>query len=357
MKYIVCFLLLFGISCKPETKPQRLPIQSVQNVNVFKDSTSIRAIAIGEDGLVFAGSKGVHGYFKFNDKAQENYPQLIEKNSGVIDFLGDKPAFRSVAITSSYYFVMSIAQPALLYRFEKTTDSSELVYIEDVAGVFYDSLTFWNDKEGIAMGDPIDGCLSIIITRDGGASWSKLSCDVLPKTIDGEAAFAASDTNISVQGDYTWIITGGKASNVLFSPDKGKTWSLFSTPLIQGEETTGGYSIDFYNQKQGIIYGGDYLNPENNDKNIAFTIDGGKTWQLTSKNLNQGFKSCVQYVPGSEGKELVAVGFTGVSYSSDRGASWDEISKTGYYSLRFVNDSIAFASGNNKVDKLVFKRN
>lgn len=357
MKYIVCFALLLGISCKEDKERTRLPIDAVQLVNVYTDSTSIRAIDVRDDGLVFAGSKGVYGYFKFNTSQEASYPQITEKNTGVIDFLGMNPAFRSVATTSSHNFMLSIEQPALLYRSDKTTSQADLVYVEDVAGVFYDSLTFWNDQEGIAMGDPIDGCLSVLITRDGGASWSKLSCDRLPTTIAGEAAFAASDTNISVQGDYTWIITGGKASNVLFSPDKGKTWSLFSTPLVQGQETTGGYSIDFYDKKTGVIYGGDYLNPEANQANIAISQDSGKTWQLVGQNTNQGYKSCVQFVPGSQGQELVAVGFSGISYSKDQGATWQELSNMGYYSIRFVNDSVAFASGRNKVDKLLFTRN
>jgi hypothetical protein len=54
--------------------------------------------------------------------------------------------------------------------------------------------------------------------------------------------------------------------------------------------------------------------------------------------------------------ELVALGFSGISYSQDGGAHWQEISKEAYLSFRFLNDSIAFASGKNKVDKLVFKR-
>lgn len=357
MKFVACFLLLLGISCKPDTVQERLPFQSVQHVNIYNDSTSIRAIAISDEGLVFAGSNGVHGYFKFNSKDQKGYPNFTKKNTGVIDFLGNKPAFRAVATTPSHYFMLSIEQPALLYRYDKESNRSELVYVEDKPDIFYDSIRFWNDQEGIAMGDPIEGCLSIIITRDGGASWNKLRCDMLPETIDGEAAFAASDTNICIRGDNTWIITGGKASNVLFSPNKGKTWSLFNTPIVQGGETTGGYSIDFYNHKVGLVYGGDYLKPHENDANIALTLDGGKTWSLVGQHRNQGYKSCVQFVPGSEGKELVAVGFSGVSYSRNQGATWEQLSDTDYYSIRFVNDSLAFASGRNKIDKLLFKRN
>ena len=82
-------------------------------------------------------------------------------------------------------------------------------------------MSFWNETEGIAMGDPVDDCLSILITRDGGNNWTKLPCRKLPKVKKGEAAFAASNTNISIHGNKCWIATGGTNSNVYFSDDKG----------------------------------------------------------------------------------------------------------------------------------------
>ena len=44
------------------------------------------------------------------------------------------------------------------------------------------------------MGDPTADCISIIITRDGGQTWNKIPCSQLPKSKEGEAAFAASNT-------------------------------------------------------------------------------------------------------------------------------------------------------------------
>lgn len=356
MRYVASILLILCLSCVPEKTKIRRAISSVERVPVHQDSTSIRAIEVSDSDLVFAGSNGVYGHFELNKRGDASYPNIVQKNTGVIDFLDHTPSFRAIATTKSHVFLLSIAQPALLYAYDKKTYKANLVYIEDVADVFYDAMTFWNENEGIAMGDPIDGCLSIIITRDGGEHWNKLSCDALPKTVSGEAAFAASDTNIAVYGDHTWIITGGKRSNVLYSPNKGVNWSIYTTPLVQGAETTGGYSIDFYDETLGVVYGGDYLKPENNKANIALTEDGGKHWKLIGEQVNQGYKSCVQFVPGSNGNELVALGFSGISYSRDRGASWKELSENSYLSFRFLNDSVAYASGRNKVDKLVFKR-
>ncbi|WP_311195980.1 hypothetical protein [Antarcticibacterium sp. 1MA-6-2] len=232
----------------------------------------------------------------------------------------------------------------------------ELVYKEENEKVFYDSMTFWNAKEGIAMGDPTEDCLSIIITRNGGESWKKLSCGLLPKAAKGEAAFAASNSNIAVVGDHTWILSGGIKSRVFYSPDKGNSWEVYDTPLIHGTPTTGGYSIDFYDENNGIIIGGDYLNPEANKANKAITVDGGRTWALISDSKPPGYMSSVRYVPAGESKEIVSVGNSGIYYSGDTGGEWIKLSDEGFYTIRFLNDSIAYAAGKHRLAKLKFKR-
>ena len=205
------------------------------------------------------------------------------------------------------------------------------------------------------MGDPIGGCLSIIITRDGGDSWSKLSCDVLPSVVVGEAAFAASNSNIAIYGDHTWIVTGGQRARVFHSPDKGNTWAVYDTPILQGGVMTGIYSVDFFDASTGVIVGGNWDDKDFNQGNKAITQDGGKTWSLLSNGAGPGYRSSVSFVPGTKGQGIVAVGSPGISYSSDQGVTWSELSKEGFYAISFVNDSVAFASGSKKISKIVFR--
>ncbi len=113
--------------------------------------------------------------------------------------------------------------------------------------------------------------------------------------------------------------------------------------------------MDFYNEQQGIIIGGDYTAPEENTANKAVTNDGGKTWRLIAEGKDPGYKSSVRYVPGGGGQEIVAVGFTGISYSADGGESWEELSSEGFYTIRFLNDSTAYAAGKNRLAKLKFR--
>ena len=214
-------------------------------------------------------------------------------------------------------------------------------------------MEFWNDQEGIAIGDAIDGCLSVIITRDGGNTWNKLSCDKLPVASDGEGAFAASDTNIAIVGNKTWVAT--TAVRIYYSEDKGKTWEVIDTPIIKEKETEGIYSIDFYDEQNGFGIGGDYTKPADSSANKIRTQDGGKSWQLVGQNQSPGYRSCVQYVPNKEGKELVAIGFKGIDYSHDYGNTWKHLSDEGFYTLRFLNDSVAYAAGAGRISKLTFK--
>ena len=325
-----------------ESKKEIKPFTSVGIQTIYEDSLNFRAIELMDNSLAFATNKGTFGNIDLSTKQVR--ANRIKQDSIF-------PEFRAVAHTATDFFMLSIASPALLYK--TGNKGMELVYREEGEQVFYDAMTFWNDMEGIAVGDAVDGCLSIIITRDGGHTWNKLPCSELPEGSRSEGAFAASNTNIKTVGDKVWIATTSSA--IYFSGDKGKTWEHFTTPIVKEKPTQGIYSIDFYDEHLGIAIGGDYTVPEGNNANKAMTEDGGRSWTLIANGLEPDYKSCVQFVPNFGGNAIVVVGLTGISYSSDRGKSWSKISDASFYTLRFVNDSIAYAAGKNRIAKLSFK--
>ncbi len=340
---ILFLITLFIFSCKKENTPRSF--ESI-NITEFKqDSTSIRAIkAISENELTFAGSKGDISTTKDGGKTWNTI--YLKYNDSIT------PHFRSVAYSKNGLYALSIANPALLYNIGFY--GPHLVYKEENEKVFYDSMKFFADGiHGIAVGDPTDDCASIILTSDGGITWGKLPCATLPKFEEGEAFFAASNTNIAVYNKTVWIASGGTKARILKSEDYGNTWMVYNTPIIQGDGPQGIYSIDFYDENNGFAIGGNYAKPNDNCANKAITSDGGKTWTLVADNQNPNYKSCVQYVPNTNGKEIFAVGKTGISFSNDGGHTWKEVSNDSYYTIQFVNKNIAWLSGHQKIGKLV----
>lgn len=343
--FILITFLLF--SCRSKQINTVSNFTSVKIDTLLMDKISIRALSISENKVYYAGNKNRIGCINLDDKSKNEIK--IEKDTLQLEF-------RSLVQTKNALFVINVGNPALLYRLSKDLNQQKLVYNEHHEKVFYDSMQFWNDKDGFAIGDPITDCLNIIITRDGGETWTKITCENLPKTIDGEAAFAASNTNVIVKDENVWVVSGGKKSRVFYSKNKGISWEVFETPMVQGETMTGIFSADFYDSKIGFIAGGDYDKPSQNFQNKAITFNGGKTWKLVADNQGFGSASCVQFVPKSGGKKLICVGATGLWYSKDFGENWQQLLEDkSLYTIRFIDSRSAIAAGKDKIVRLKFQ--
>jgi photosystem II stability/assembly factor-like uncharacterized protein len=330
---------LFIVSCKKETtRSFEASFARIASVDtLLKDSISIRTLAADGDKLWYAGSGGKYGWVSLSGGKNFN---------GIAAHDTIFPEFRALAQTKSHIFIVNVASPAFLYKISKDGRQIKQVYTEAGEKVFYDCMKFYNDKEGIAMGDPQNGCLSILTTKDGGDTWQKHDCTNLPAVVDGEAAFAASNTNIIIKEGKTWVISGGKKSRVFYSEDKGETWSVTETPIIQGGEMTGMFTADFYDAETGFAAGGDYEKPEQNTANKILTADGGKTWKRVGEGVGPGYVSCVQFVPGSKGGGLFTVGRNGVFYSANQGTTWKKLhDAANLNTLIFIDKNTVVAAG------------
>ena len=344
--FILLFLFLL-ISCKPRIFEVSKKYSIIVDT-ILTDQISIRAILIDENKVWFASDKNRVGFYDLITNIKSEY--TLAQDSLSLEF-------RSIAQTSESILVLSIANPAILFKINKKDFTVKLVYQENNEKVFYDSMQFWNNQEGIAVGDPTEDCFSIITTRDGGDSWQKMTCDKLPKLAEGEAFFAASNSNIVIKGSKTFIVSGGKKSRLYESKDQGFTWKVSETPIIQGEAMSGIFSADFYNEKIGFAVGGNYEKQSDNAANKIFTFDGGETWKIAAPNQSFGYASCVQFIPNTKGKQLITSGPSGVFYSEDQGSNWEKIiSDNDLHTIRFQNDSTAFAAGKNKMIRIHFRK-
>ena len=334
MKKIVAFIFFTSISLFAQNKNFKAEV-------ILETKLSCRAILVDEEKVWMGMDKGRYGFY---DKKKDT--TIIKE----IKYVARTTEFRSIAGTKEAIFILSVGNPAMLIRIDKKTLEKTVVYKEKHEKVFYDSMQFVDDLNGFAMGDPIENCLAFIKTNDGGKTWQKVNCDVLPKVSEGEAAFATSNTNLTVKGKSIFMVSGGKKSRVFVSKDFGATWKVYETPIVQGETMTGIFTADFYNEKLGIIAGGNYEKQDQNWANKAITKNGGKTWKLIAEKEAFGYASCVQFVPNSNGKQLISVGGTGMFCSADFGKSWTKFSDDkDFFTFRFESEKVFYATGRNKL--------
>ncbi len=344
MKISVFLVLVFALAACTNPKKSSIPqsksikTEAIPNKIMKTLDCSIRALEVVNDSTCwFAGSNNRVGFTE--DFGQSWHTFKIEKDSLVLEF-------RSLAIRDGAVYVLSVGSPALLFKIDEKSLKYELVYEESGDKVFYDSMKFWDEKNGIAIGDPTHGCMSIIITKNGGATWSKIDCEKIPNAADGEAAFAASNTNLSLVDRKAIVVTGGRSSNVLIGEDFGTSWKKVNVPIIQGGQMTGVFTTDFADRNKGIIAGGNWEDMSNKTRAMAITEDGGLNWTLVEEN--PGFLSCVQFIPNKN--ELFGCSVKGVFRSQDGGESWKKVLDEGFYSLRFSeNGQRVYFSGQNKL--------
>ena len=235
---------------------------------------------------------------------------------------------------------LSAGSPALFYRKPSTEGDWKLVFSDRHPGVFFDAVDFWDNSNGIAFSDPLEGNLLILQTDDGGRSWKRNQ--KAPAALKQEAGFAASGTCITTRrGGKIWIGLGGKPldgetgqARVIRSTDGGRSFQAAETTLTRSE-SAGVFSLAFANDRIGVAVGGDYRQPARTVDNCTLTRDGGKTWQKPKSSLPSGFRSCVA-IGGEKNNIWLATGTNGTDISFDAGDSWKRVSDEGFHAISFI---------------------
>ncbi|MGB7603621.1 MAG: hypothetical protein WBM24_25200 [Candidatus Sulfotelmatobacter sp.] len=294
MKYNLAFvfaLLLVSTAVPAQVTRQTQPSNSTED---------LRGVSAVSQQIAWAS--GTHGIFLRTTDGGRTWISGQVPDAATVDFRG------VVAFSADEAFLMS-SGPGDQSRVYHTSDAGQhwqLEFSNANPKGFFDSIAFWDHTHGIVLGDPIpdeSGQLKfqLLITSDG-QSWTPVSTAQLPPALAGEGAFAASNSCLSILSNdpniaddpNIWFATGGKAARVFHSPDRGRTWQVFDTPIVHGLDSAGIFSIAFRDPLHGVIAGGDYKHPEQDGPNLAFTSDGGKTWTL-SKIFPQSYYSAVAY--------------------------------------------------------------
>lgn len=320
---------------------------------ILNDKISIRAIELYDNKVWYSGTDSKFGFVDLKNNQIQKQIKLSE----------NKLQFRTLAQNKDAFYAINIESPAQFFRIDKKDLSVVNIYTDTLKTAFYDAFIFVNDEHGVTFSDPAKDLnlkLSFIMPKLN----SVLDFNTLTKregfnTIklnEGEAAFAASNTNIAHQGTNIWVATGGKSSRIIKIDYATLKSNVYKTPFVQGESAQGMYSIDFANQNFGVAVGGDYTKQEANINNIATTKDGGKTWQIQASGKNAGYTTCVQIKPNSKGKEMISVGDQHISYSSDFGKTWKKISdEKGFYVCKWVDGNTVVFAGKDKISLMKLK--
>jgi photosystem II stability/assembly factor-like uncharacterized protein len=256
----------------------------------------------------------------------------------------EKLDFRDVeGFGESTAYLLS-AGPGEESRIYKTTDAGKnwaLQFKNTEPDAFYDALAFWDEKNGIALSDPVKGKFPLVITTDGGVHWQRLPDQNLPPALPNEGAFAASGTCLITRGDQdVWFCTGGaKVARVFHSTDRGQNWTVSETPLLAGQESAGIFSIAFRDREHGLIIGGNYRQANDSTATAAITSDGGKTWKPLDKPFP--FRSGAAWAKD----QWVVVGTSGSDISKDNGATWKRLDNENYNSVGFTSTGEGWAVG------------
>jgi len=376
MRFSALLLLLTELTCA----------QSGPRIQLSHTTESLRGVSAVSHQVAWAS--GTHGTYLRTIDGGVTWTAAQVADATSVDFRA------VVAFSADEAFLMS-AGPGEQSRIYHTADAGQhwmLQFTNKNPKGFFDSMAFWDPKHGVVLGDPIpdeNGKLKFeLLQTEDGETWKQIPPSQLPDALEGEGAFAASNSCIAIlrspslvasarppsvipsihspsvilsgavdreQRDplrsrripgsssslaasrgilssdlavelpkasvrdaswkigalaprqpgekegasapadsNLWFATGGKAARVFHSPDRGKTWQVFDTPILHGPESAGIFSIVFRDPLHGVIAGGDYKRPRDDGPNLAFTADGGKTWTL-SDIKPQAYFSAVTY--------------------------------------------------------------
>jgi len=276
---------------------------------------SFRGMSVPNDNVIWiGGSKGtvcrsVDGGVSFECKSVPGF---------------DSSEFRSIyAFNADSAIICNIGSPAKILITSNGGVNWKEVYSNEHIAAFIDGIDFWNERDGIVYGDPIDGSMMLLVTNDGGYTWNEIPEETRPQLVPGETCFAASGTGVRCMNDSIVVIaSGGVASRLFISGDLGKNWKWVSTPILQGQSSTGIFSLVFSDPQHGIIVGGDYKIDSLKQDHVFLTNDSGNNWQLP-KQSTRGYRECVEFIGE---KQLLAVGPTGIDFSPNGGLTWEALS-------------------------------
>ena len=310
MRKLLCSAFLI-LSFAPKTKAQAWKIET-SGVDTSLRGVSAAWFPGGEELQPVVWASGSNGVVLRSVDEGKSWKRLAVADGGTLDFRG----IWAFDEKTAYLMSSGEGDKSRIYKTSDGGESWKMQYSDARKEFFLDSLACSKRTTCYALGDPIDGKF-VLLETDDGEHWSRIALDRLPRALEGEGAFAASNRCLLLDGDEIYFVSGGKAARVFHSPDKGKSWEVSSVPLAQGPAGAGIFAIA-KSEETMVIVGGNYQEPNSRNGVAAYSTDKGKTWKLAESQPG-GYRSGVASVDGTM---FVAVGTLGTDVSVDGGRHW-----------------------------------
>jgi len=276
----------------------------------------------------------------------------------------EKLDFRGIWAWDADTAIVMSSGPGDQSRLYKTTDGCshwKLVFTNPEEEGFYDAMLFIDQQQGIFLGDPAHGdphinpveggyfTFRMRVTSNEGETWAPV---VDPEfghpgenlqPLNGEAFFAASNTSMVARDGWlwlgtshsrvlrrkfsTWVVPAGLCAGAgdPFSHSCGIPWTDWQSaqaPLVQGNTSSGIFSLAFRDDQHGQAVGGDYQKPNESQGTAAWTSDGGQHW-ITATKPPHGYRSTVAW--DTDTKAWITAGTNGSDISYDDGKTWQPL--------------------------------
>ena len=347
-----------------------------------QDASSTVGVWQMQDSGTSAGLRGIHSVDDLVAWASGTGGTVLKTMDGGAHWLkcavpdaatdGATLDFRGLQAWDAQTAIVMASGPGDKSRLYKTTDGClhwTLLFTNPEKTGFYDALLFVDQQHGIVLGDPVQNdpyidpvtggyfTFRMRVTSDGGNTWVPVTDpetgqpgrDLQP--LAGEAFFAASNSSMAALDGWLWMGTG--RSRVLrrklpisgfrspgcagaADPISGSCgipwldWQSASGALAGGNSSSGIFSVDFREDRHGMVVGGDYTKPNEAAGTAAWSADGGLHWTAAAKPPH-GYRSTVQWSEAL--RAWITAGTNGSDISRDDGKTWQPLDNGNWNAL------------------------
>jgi len=310
-------LFVYALLSSIECFSQWSAIHTFQNSNwIWQPFPVDENIVWGE--IDFNNGNG--GFFKTSDGGM----------NWIVDTLIDVDYTTSIYALDANTAYYTTGSPSNVSRILSTTDGG-LSWVNQSSGFnnnnFINFIHFFDNNNGVVLGEPSGGYLEIYTTSNSGENWIRVPNANIPVSITNELPIYRAQCILS---NTTWVpaaVIGTNEFRIFKSTDMGSSWTVFPK-FTTSEINLLPTSLAFHSQTEGLLVLSKF-NVANPEFKMMKTTDGGINWIEINFTLpiNPAFVSLIEGTSSGYVVTSPLINF-GSAYSLDGGNNWQLIENT-----------------------------